>query len=304
MKLGIKIAPGKGRFDDLKRTNAEFTEVWYNANAPDDYTDLFRYLTIHAPHSGLHFWGAIANGALATIAYPDTTVTNESLNLIKQTIDTAAKHSFSYVNIHPGTRSLVAMDFTTVTFTVLTKSQSVEECEPIFLHNAKELTDYGANRGVVLTIESVPPRTANQWLTTGVRNDVIDLGELPLTILTKAIENGAWFANDFGHTAANCLSDNTKDIWTMLYDVSKKYASQTKLIHVGFLAPPFNQTDFHDHMDNPLLQTNQTVPNNNQLIDLLKLFPDRDDVYALVEPKSDHVRNFFLAKALINQAGV
>jgi hypothetical protein len=125
-----------------------------------------------------------------------------------------------------------------------------------------------------------------------------------MTTLMKAIANNAWFANDFGHTAANCVSDSTKDIWAMLYDVSKTYASKTKLIHIGFLAPPFNGTDFHDHMDNPLLETNQAVPNNQQLIDLFKLFPDRDDVYALVEPMNDHVKNFFLAKTLLEQAGV
>jgi len=304
MNLGIKVAINDHSISDLERTHAEFAEVWYNANTPDDYTNLFSYLKTHALQSGLHFWGAIANGALATIAYPDTTVANQSLTLIKQTIDTAARNNFSYVNIHPGTRSLVHLDFKTVAFTVLTAPKPIDVCESIFLEHAKELTDYATKRGVVLTIESVPPRTANKWLTTGVRNNVIDLGELPITTLMKAVTNGAWFANDFCHTAANCLSDNTKDIWTMLYDVSKQYATQTKLIHLGFLAPPFNGTDFHDQMNNPLLQTTQAVPNNAQLIDLLKLFPNRNDVYALVEPMSDHVRNFFLAKTLLDQASV
>lgn len=304
MNLGIKVAPGQRSIDDLQHTNVQFAEVWYHANKPDEYRELFAYLKIHAPHSGLHFWGALANDALATIAYPDTTVANESMNLIKQTIDIAANNTFSYVNIHPGTRSLVQLDFKTVTFKVLTPQKPMTECEPVFLEHAKELHDYAVNRGVVLTIETVPPKTANKWLTTGVRTDPIDLGELPMTTLMKAINNGSWFANDFGHTAANCPSQDTKNIWAMLYDVSKTYASQTKLIHIGFLAPPFNNTDFHDHMDNPLLQTTQAVPNNNQLIDLLKLFPNRNDVYALVEPMNDHVKNFFLAKTLLEHAGV
>jgi hypothetical protein len=300
MKLGIKVAPRQDSFEDITNTKAEFTEVWYNANKPDDYRDLFNFLHDHAPHSSLHFWGAIDNGTLATISYPDTKVIKETLALIKKTIDTAAKNNFSYVNIHPGTRSLVHMDFTTTAFTVLSKPQPVSVCEPIFFENAKDLSNYAANRGVLLTIESVPPEIANRK----VRGDTLHVGELPLQTLLHAVDMGIAFANDFCHTAANCSSQDTKDIWTMLYDVSKQYASQTKLIHIGFLIPPFNGTDFHDHMDNPLLQTHQSVPNNNQLIELFKLFPNRTDVYALVEPTNDHVKNYFLAKDLLMKAGL
>lgn len=304
MKLGIKIAPGPERYADVERTHAEFCEVWYNANKPGDYTELFSYLKIHAPHSGLHFWGAVSDGHLTTLAYPDSRILKESVHLIKQTIDTAARNRFSYVNIHPGTRALVCMDFATQSFTVTTPQKPISECEPIFLEQAHRVSDYAKSRGVVLTIESVPPKTANEWLTTGNRNDIIDLGELPLKTLLQAVENGAWFANDFGHTAANCASKKPKDIWTMLYDVSKTYASRTKLIHIGFLAPPFTGTDFHDRMDNPLLETSRAVPNNTKLIELLKLYKNRDDIYALVEPKSDHVKNFFLAQDLIKSACV
>jgi len=304
MKLGIKVAINDHSINDLERTNADFAEVWYNANTPDGYTDLFSYLKKYAPHSGLHFWGALPNDALATIAYPDATIAKESMALIKNTIEIAAQNKFAYVNIHPGTRSLIKLDFKTVTFTVLSEPKPILQCEPIFLEQATILTEYAKQNGVVLTIESVPQRTANQWRTKGHRNEVLDLGELPISSLMKAIANGVWFANDFGHTAASCESLNAKDIWTMLYDVSKHYASKTKLIHIGFLTKPFNHTDFHDHMDNQLLQTDRSVPNYEQLILLVKLFPNRDDVFALVEPKNDHAKNYFLAKTLLEHAGV
>jgi len=303
MKLGIKVALNNHSKDDIIRTNAEFTEVWYNANTPDDYTDLFSYLKVYAPQSGLHFWGALANGSLATIAYPDKAVTDESLNLIQKTIDITAANNFSYVNIHPGTRSLVHLNFKTVSFTVLEPPKPIAVCEPIFLEHAQLLTEYAGQRGIQITIESVPPRTANQWPTAG-RNDVLDLGELPLITLLKAIDTGTNFANDFCHTAANFILDKPENTYKMLYDVTNRYSPKTKLIHIGFLAPPFNGTDFHDQLDNPLLTTTQTIPNTNQLIDLFKLFKNRDDVYSLVEPMNDHVKNFFLAKNLLTQAGV
>lgn len=305
MKLGIKIAPGKQRYEDLARTQADFTEVWYHANKPNLYADLFSHLAAHAPQSGLHFWGETPEGYLATVCYPDKNILAQSLALIKKTIDIAAHNHFSYVNIHPGTRSLVHLDFDTMCFTVKTPPKDIRTCEPIFLEHAETITTYGKNNGVVVTIESVPPKTANQWLTTKTRTDVIDLGELPLKTLLRAIDQGAWFANDFSHTAATfALADpsDTAGAYKMLYDVSKTYAPQTKLVHIGFLVPPFNGTDFHDHMDHPLLQTTRAIPNAIQLTKLLLLYKNRDDVYGLVEPIQDHVRNYFLAKSLLQNA--
>ena len=303
MKLGIKIAPGKNRYQDIEKTHAEFVEVWYNANKPDDYEDLFSYLKNYAPESGLHFWGAIDTGVLATLAYPDPDIIKQSIRLIEKTIEIAAQNTFSYVNIHPGTRALVTMDFETQACTLKSPPKKTGECEQIFLENADSISHFARENGVVLTIESVPPKTANRWLATGSRDTVIDLGELPLTTLLTAVDRGAWFTNDFGHTAANFDQSAPETIYPMLYDVSKKYASHTKLIHIGFLAPPYNGTDFHDSLDNPLLKTNATVPNNKQLVELLALYNDRDDVFALVEPHGNHIKNYFLAHALTTKAG-
>lgn len=299
MHLGIKVASRQESIINLQQTNATFAEVWYNANKPTDYQELFSYLRVHAPHSGLHFWGAIDDNIMATIAYPDTKILNNSISLIKRTIDTAAENNFSYVNIHPGTRALVGIDMATVTFAVQSKPNPVEVCEPLFLENAQILSTYAKNKGVLLTIESVPVK--------GDRKKLLDFGELPLSSLFKAVTNGIAFANDFGHTAANFVfatKGNTDQMNTMLYDVSKTYASRTKLLHIGFLAPPFQGADFHDQLDNPLLETSQTIPNYNQLINILKLYKNRDDMFALVEPTNDHVKNFFLAKTLLTKAGV
>ena len=304
MKLGIKVAPRQDSFDDLKRANAQFAEVWYHANKPDDYTELFAYLNIHAPKSGLHFWGSLPDGSLATIAYPDTDVVNKSMRMIQDTIDIAATNHFSYVNIHPGTRVLVAMDFETERFTIKSPYADINQAESTFLENAIKLNDYAIKRGVLLTVETVPRFSAQGWRTNSDRAHPVDIGDMPISTIHKAAENGIAIANDFSHTVASIITTDIPTLRNHLYQTTAKLAPFTRLIHIGFLFPPFNGTESHDSLENPIFDTNQAIPNKSQCIELLKSFQNRNDVYALVEPKSDHVRNFFLAKQLLEQAGV
>lgn len=304
MKLGIKVAPNNHSMQDLEQTHAAFTEVWFNIQEKDRYNDLFAVLRKNAPQSGLHFWGALQDGSMTTIAYPDTRVIHASMQLMRDTIDIAAEHGFSYVNIHPGTRTLHTMDFTTQQFTVQTPIVPVETAEPIFLENASTLTAYAKNRGVVLTVETVPCRSANNWLTTNGRTDPVDLGELPIGSLIRAQAHGIAIANDFGHTAAFTPDATPDQTWDHLNRYTALLASATRLIHIGFIIPPFNGTDCHDMLNNPLFETSQAIPNHEQIISLFQLFKNRPDIFALVEPRQDHADNYGWAKKLLLEAGV
>jgi hypothetical protein len=304
MKLGIKVAPNNTSKQDLEQTHASFTEVWFNILEKDRYNDLFTILHAYAPHSGLHFWGALANGYMTSIAYPDTAVIRESMQLIRDTIDIASNHGFSYVNIHPGTRTLYTMNYQLQQYAVHTPCVPVNVAEPIFLENMVELTHYAQNHGILLTVETVPCRSANNWLKTNGRTDPIDLGELPIESLVHAQALGIAIANDFGHTAAFIPDATSDQTWDHLHTYTALLAAATRLIHIGFLIPPFNGTDCHDMLQNPLFETSHAIPNHEQILSLFRMFTHRPDIYALVEPREDHAGNYVLAKKLLIEAGV
>src|SRR3989344_5773564 len=107
MILGIKVGPNKNSFLDLELTGAPFAEVWFNINRADEYTELFAELKRRKMQVGLHFWGILDGGISASFGYPDQFVLDNSAALVKETIDIAARNTFQYVNIHPGSRAIV-----------------------------------------------------------------------------------------------------------------------------------------------------------------------------------------------------
>jgi hypothetical protein len=304
MKLGIKVGPQKESIRDLEKTRAPFAEVWFRIDALDDYAELFTYLTEKGIDTGLHFWGLTHDGLLPSIVHTDPTFTKESLELIKQTIDIANQNHFSYVNIHPGFATRVLCDLKTFAFS---KTDPIviplQEATDQFIRNAEILTAYADSKHVLLTIETTPIRIP-QIIKHGNnenRKILMDFPEysfsdLPIETIHFAI------ANDFGHTAANCITDDPSTVSAYVFEKTELFAPKTRLLHLGYIIPPYNGTDFHDHLDNPMFQTADAIPNKNHMIELLKLFQNRPDVWALVEPNGNHVRNYFLAQKLLNKS--
>ncbi len=299
MKLGIKVGPQKESILDLELTRAPYCEVWFNINNAAGYDVLFSAIKKQHAEAGLHFWGCLPDGTAPNLAYPDNELITASMALMKKTIDIAAQNHFVYVNIHPGTRIKAAIDFVHERFTVLSQPVEQSVSEQLFLEHASILDAYGQQNGVVFTIETVPQRIARDgWSDRSGRKFTANIYELPVSTLITASHKGLSIANDLCHTAANKISNNRDEIANFVLDVTKRLAPQTRLVHVGFLVPPYNGTDFHDHLDNPLLETDDAIPNNNELKQLLKLFENRQDVWAIVEPASDHPKNYFLLQKL------
>lgn len=300
IKLGIKVGPQQDSFSDLDATKAPFCEVWYNATKPDDYTELFDGLKKRAIETGLHYWGALSDGTWTNFAYPDAELITTTLDLMKHTIDTAARHNCVYVNIHPGTAAKVHIDFEAQAFKLLSEPVPMHEAQALFLEHAHALHDYATKRGIILTIETVPLMDMNGWYDgPSGRDNPMNIHELPVSTHMEAASQGLWIANDFCHSAANTITDRADAVWTDLHALTKTLAAQTRLIHLGFIVPPYNGCDFHDHLDNPLLDTNQAIPNKQQMIELLKLFKHRTDMWMLVEPVADHVKNYHLAQKIL-----
>jgi len=302
MKLGLKVNVDRDSYERLRLANPSLAEVWFNASAADTYTNLFAELTRRKCDVGLHFWGLCDNNIAPNISYPDQSVIRQSMALMRQTIDTAAKYGFSYVNIHPGASALAKVDYTAERYDLISEPVDTDRSIKLFLQHAQELSEYAKSRNVIFTVETVPARITDGWYNAAARGTPKSLHELPVSAIQQAADLGLWVANDFCHTAANVITDTPDDIWTFLQTTTQSLAPQTRLIHLGFIMPPYNGTDNHDMLDNPILDTDAAVPNNSQMIELLKLFRDRDDIWILTEPKEDHVKNYFLAEKLLNQA--
>lgn len=303
MKLGIKVADLPVSINDLKETGARFAEVWFQINRAADYNGIFEYLKLQKIEAGLHFWGTLSSGYLANIADPsDPERLNESVDLIKKTLEIAAKNHFRYVNIHPGSAAKIRVELKKWTYQEITQMVSLKDAENCFLANAQNLNDYARKLGVLLTVETIPPRVLSGSLDERISDiKVINAYELPITTIYRAAGQSIMIANDFSHTAAN-FSDlnNPQLIYEALLKTTEKLFPVTKLIHIGFINNSFTGTDYHGSLDDKIFLENKTVPNLEELKKLLKLFKNRDDVRGLVEPVKDHIKNYFLAKKLID----
>lgn len=302
MKLGIKVGPRQQSIHDLEQTNAPVCEVWFNINQLGEYTDLFNDLATRKIDVGLHFWGLTKSGALANIAYDDKVDTDDSMFLMRQTIDIAARYEFQYVNIHPGSHAKVSYNFDNDEFELLSNPMNLHKALQLFLEHAVKLHTYAQQRGVVFTVETVPCRNSARGTYPERRHHTQNNYELPIVALHKAANNGISIANDFGHTASSIIHESQQDAWNYLLSETKLLADYTRLIHLGFIVPPYNGTDNHDMLNNPVLDTNDAIPNKNQMIELLKMFQHRDDIWVITEPKEDHVRNYSWAKEIVERA--
>lgn len=299
MKLGIKVAPGNAWKGNVEATHPAMVEIWYNASRPADYDELFTYLTNKPIDVGLHYWGSLSNNVLTNISYPDSLIMKPSLELMRATIDVASAHRCVYVNVHPDLYSLLHVNFDTMDIHVASGPANPNIAKNVFTKHITDMSRYAKSKGVILTVETVPMRDTPSWNPNRDRTDVIDIHQMPIDVLINLARRGVTIANDFGHTACDVISDDRDVIWRFLYTTTRTLAPTTRLIHLGFIVPPYNGVDFHDSLDNPVLDTPAAIPNKKQMIELLKLFQKRDDVWILVEPKENHIKNYFLAQKII-----
>jgi hypothetical protein len=302
MKLGLKVNADQESFERLSGANPQLAEVWFNINDANKYTELFDELKRRQCDVGLHFWGMLEHNIAPNIAYPNEKTLEASLDLMRQTIDIAAANHFQYVNIHPGCAALSQVNYAQQRYDIIQHPVDVDVSIELFLKNAKILSDYATSKNVVFTVETVPVRITDGWYDADARLRPKNIFELPVRAIVQAAQAGIPVANDFCHTAANVITDDPDVVWTFLDGTTKQLAPYTRLIHLGFIMPPYNGSDNHDQLDNPIMNSADAIPNTNQMIELLKYFKNRDDVWILVEPNNDHVKNYQLAKNLIERA--
>lgn len=301
MKLGIKVGLKSHWKADLIATRPDFCEIWFDSRNIEKYDDLFAYLKKEAIPAGIHFWGATPDGTLANLAYPDDTILHTSRELVRKTIEAAAKQQVIYVNLHPCGKLLSRVDFDKETFTPYTEAVAIPSALTILEESLRELTRYAYNQAVSLTLESTALLAlGSPWTGKFGRMKPTNIGEFTVSEIELLLRMPKlYFANDFGHSGSNIATSERDEVKRLIFNIARRLASQTKLLHVSYIIPPYNGTDYHGCLYYDEFSTPDAVPNRDEMKQLLKLFNDRDDVYALVEPETDHVRNFQTLKQLV-----
>lgn len=303
MKPGTKIGPLNWR-QRLERTQAAYVEVYFMVSQFKEYQAMFSYLKKKGIEFGLHFWAKLRNSYMPNLVFKGK-VAGESCELIKQTIDIAARAGAHYVNIHPGSFRLEKVDFTRQRMIVSQQQADFAEGKKEFFKNAKMLNNYAKKKGVLFLIETVCKLEAADW--SGQRDSRLKT-QNPLNVNSQILyelakKENIFLNNDFGHTLTETISDDRKKIFRNLFLTTKKLAPFTKLIHSNTTPPPFNGTDAHGG----LLESdfkNKVLPSKAEIIKLFKIFKDREDVWLVPEPLKSHVANFKALKKLIKEAQI
>lgn len=273
---------------------ATMCEVWFNVLKEDEYREMFAWLQKHGVKIGLHHWG-LARGNLKTnLSTNAADVREETLRQMRRTIAIGAALGAVYVNVHPGARSLEEINFEAQTQALVEGSETpTREGEGLLLEGAAELHQYARGRDVLFLIETLPAREAVQY---DLREGSYDPGNPSLALMTKLTQQGILLANDLTHTAAQIAMEDSsrEEMWQRLREFTGRMAPATRLLHVNTVREPFDGRDSHDGLL-PEDFAQRVFPEREHIVELLKIFRGRDDVYAVPEPPLEKTRENFLA---------
>jgi len=204
------------------------------------------------------------------------------------------------VNIHPGAQVSEELRFDPVRQSPIWSDETpAKEAEKLCLEALEELNEYAQKRKVLLTVETIcrGEQRAED------REDFYEPGNMQLNVIEEATKRGINIANDFPHAASWAREGKGRDIhedmWEILIGFIKKTKKKTRLLHVNTLSAPFNGTDSHDGITDED-EAKGVFPNRQQLVEILSFFKDRDDVFAVPEPKANMRENYLMLKSLVD----
>jgi len=302
IKPGIKIGPTDWK-SKLALSQTKYCEIWYHANKPQQYSNLFAYLKKNHINTGIHFHGELNNGFAPNIAYPNPKILKPTLDLIKKNIDIAAKNSFHYVNIHSGNRRVYKVDFKKPGFSLVASIPKIDlrQAEQTQQKSLEILHQYAQSKNILLLTETIPSKDSPRWYDLKERLKPINLHPVPVKSLIKMSQKGFFITNDISHTFCDESDQPLDYLWQQLLKKTKQLAPFTKLLHINTVMPPFNGTDTHHGITKTNYKIKGIFPTHEKMIQLLKLFKNRNDVWAINEPRSNHIDNFFALKQLISK---
>ncbi|MCH7951922.1 TIM barrel protein [Patescibacteria group bacterium] len=301
---GIKVGPRTWK-TILKDYHPQVCEVWFRIDWVDRYKAMFAFLRREKIPTGLHFWGILPGGIAPNFAFSDREIRDPSVELAKRTIDVASAHEFRYVNIHPGSYRLTRIDFDRECMRPVSGRETTsQEGNAVLFENTSLLHEYAQKRGVLFLVETIPAKEPMHWrdLVKG-RLRTQDMRNVPVSVVEDLAAKGFFVCNDFMHTAMDVISDDRTYLFDQLFNTSKRLTRQTRLIHVNTMPPPFNGTDGHLGILKKDF-AEDVFPSREQLKSLLSLFVDRDDVWAIPEPFSNHAENTKALEVMLEEISV
>jgi len=299
MIAGVKIGP-KNWQEILNKGKPDCCEVWFRLDWADQFANLFKTLNKKNILFGLHFWAMLPGKIEPNLAWEKEEIADQTVELMKQTIDIAQKIGARYVNVHPGSLMLKKLDLENQQMTLIpNKKISLDKARKSLIPRVKLLNQYASKADLLLLVETLPKNEPAHFRDHTERQKVQEVNNIPLDLMIELANAGIFITNDIGHTAASLITKDREKLWKYLLKATKNLASQTKLIHLNTILPPFNGTDSHNGLLKKDFDQN-VFPTKNQIIELLKIFCDRDDIWIIPEPEmKDMVRNYRVIKHLL-----
>ena len=218
-------------------------------------------------------------------------------------IDIAKENKAGYVVYHSSMSLKNRIDHKVGRIIPLKQIASEQEASEIFTERALKLHRYAQDNNVQLLLETTPLYDLSEWFSQKGRLNRLFIGKLPMSVVEKLTRAGIAVANDFEHTACNYPDHNHNETFDYLYKKTQELAAQTRLLHLGYLIPPYNGTDYHGSLSNPEFETDKALPNKQEMIRLFKLFKNHKQLWIIPEPQTDHIGSYKIASNLLNSAG-
>ena len=302
IKLGIKVGANEEDIERLEITNPSSMEVRFILEQAKLFGTVLKYAKKHNIQANFHHWAAF-DGVLANTAAPGK-FGKESVQTVIDTIDIASENKGGYVVYHTGTTWQNKVDHNVGRLTPIEQIATEDEASELFTKRALKLHKYANSKGIQLILETTPMFDATKWMSKVGRLKRIIIGKLPISVIDNLAAVGVNIANDFEHTACNYPDHNHAETFDYLYHKTQQLLSQTKLLHLGYLIPPYNGTDYHGDLSNPEFSTNAALPNENEMLKLLALFKNHEQLWIISEPQRDHVGSYKKASNLLQSIGI
>jgi hypothetical protein len=322
----IGLADWEEKLQQCKRLRGDypaFVEIYFRVDKIPEYEKMFEFLEQNQIKSGLHFWGVLKSGIEPNLLSRNKWIANQSVMLMQSVIKVAQMHKCVYVNVHPGALKERQLNLNDSIFGFANYPETeFEEGRKNLLENAKRLQKIADKYRTMLTYETLPTNSPKKWLEPRGLENLLITKQCPIEFYEDLVKNGYFVANDFGHTACSIDMENEdrysqpslksrlvknlspqekrKKVKEFLFEWTKKLAENSRLIHCNLSLSPFDGVDTHLGLLSEDF-AKDSLPNRDELIELLNMFRGRDDIFILNEPENEHVENYVELKNILEE---
>jgi sugar phosphate isomerase/epimerase len=300
MHLGIKVGLENWRAKLDNDLDIRAVEVHFDLTRLDAYEPLFGWLRDRGVAAGLHASTALDGGVLTNLVSEDQAVRQASIALTRRTLDVAAAHGMRFVILHPG--SYLNWGIWQGRCFTVGKPVSPEAGNRRVVDEVVRLAAYGRQRGVDLWAENLPGRDYASYEPID-REQTLDVGFPPHTVLRQVGEHGVGLCVDVGHAYAEAMAHSPGvDCFAEMVEATRVLVPYACHLHLSTIVPPWNGTDSHNGFL-PEDYAQGAVPTREQLLAWLRLFDGRD-LWVIPEPYGGpdvHLANYGLLQAWMEQ---